>query len=329
MYNYNEITSIHLELTSKCQAKCPMCPRRINGGMLNPLFEIGEITLEQFKKWFPIPFLKQIHHINFCGNLGDPIIASDTLEIFQYLKQINPDIHLSMHTNGSARDVKWWEEVAKLKVKVTFGIDGLEDTHHLYRISTDWNKIITNAAAFINAGGTAEWHMLVFKHNEHQIEQCRALSKQLNFSSFSVKHTNRFQNGKLNVLDDSGKTVHILYPTELSKEMIDKVNAATDEEFPVIKCKAKTQKQIYVAANGDVSPCCWLDFSWQLPNQNLRIDYMDQIGVFPSLRTNTLEEIFNTKFFNQVENTWSCSPLKQCSKQCGSFDKLNAQYERN
>ena len=58
-------------------------------------------------------------------------------------------------------------KIAKAKVKVTFGIDGLQDTNHLYRISTNFDKIIKNAKAFIDAGGFAKWHMLVFEHNEH------------------------------------------------------------------------------------------------------------------------------------------------------------------
>ena len=326
MYNYNEITSMHLELTSKCQAKCPMCPRRINGGMLNPLIDLEEITLDQFKQWFPVNFLKQLTYINFCGNLGDPIIAKDTLEIFQYLKQIHPGISLSMHTNGGARDTNWWKELAKTEVKVTFGIDGLSDTHHLYRVSTDWYKIISNAKAFIDAGGRAEWHMLVFKHNEHQIEECRELSKRYNFSSFTIKHTTRFQDGKFHALNDQGKTTHILYPTKLSEEMITKAQNAASEPRPIISCKAKRDKQLYVSANGKVSPCCWLDFDWILPKQDSRIDYMDRIGKFPSLKESSLEEIFKTLFFNQIEDTWKCNPLMECSKQCGSFDKLNAQY---
>jgi MoaA/NifB/PqqE/SkfB family radical SAM enzyme len=303
-----------------------MCPRRINGGPLNPLFDLEEITLEQFKKWFPETFLKQLTYINFCGNLGDPIIAKDTLEIFQYLKYIHPGISLAMHTNGSARDIKWWEEIAKLNIRVTFGIDGLSDTHHLYRVSTDWEKIISNARAFIDAGGNAEWHMLVFKHNEHQIEECRQLSKQYNFSKFTIKHTTRFQDGRFHVLDDDGKTTHILYPTKISEELMSKSQAAAKELQPTITCKAKIDKQIYVSANGNVSPCCWLDLDWMIPKHESRIDYMDRIGKYPSLKKNTLKEIFETKFFNEIENTWSCSPLKECSKQCGSFDKLNSQY---
>ena len=36
-----------------------------------------------------------------CGNLGDPTIAQDTLEIFEYFGQI-PNMWLSMNTNGGA-----------------------------------------------------------------------------------------------------------------------------------------------------------------------------------------------------------------------------------
>ena len=45
MYNYQDITSIHLEVTSKCQARCPMCPRRLHGGPLLEGLDLEEIDL--------------------------------------------------------------------------------------------------------------------------------------------------------------------------------------------------------------------------------------------------------------------------------------------
>ena len=42
MYNYQDITSIHLEVTSKCQARCPMCPRRLHGGPLLEGLDLAE-----------------------------------------------------------------------------------------------------------------------------------------------------------------------------------------------------------------------------------------------------------------------------------------------
>lgn len=324
MYKLEDIRDIHLELTSKCQARCPMCPRRINGGPLNPLIELSEITLEQFKEWFSVDFIKQLDSLFMCGNLGDPIIAQDCLEIYQYLRETNTTMRLSMHTNGSARTPLWWSKLATLNVRVTFGIDGLQDTHSLYRVGTSYKTIIENASAFIEAGGEAEWHMLVFQHNEYQVDYCRRIATSMGFSKFTVKHTTRFKDDKFNVLDDEGKTVNILYPTELSKTFTKKVINVVPAE---VNCKAQKYKQLYISANGGVSPCCWLDFSWQLPNQDNRVNYMDEIGTYPNLNKSSLHEIFATDFFNKIEATWEMNPLMECSKQCGKFDKLGAQFE--
>lgn len=330
MYKLNEIRDIHLEVTSKCQARCPMCPRRINGGMMNPLFDIDEITIETFKQWFSVDFIKQLNSLFMCGNLGDPIIAQDTIEIYQYLRDNNPNISLTMHTNGSARTDKFWKQLAELKVKITFGIDGLEDTHKLYRINTDYNQILHNAKTFIDNGGVADWHMLVFKHNEHQVDECRRISEELGFNYFTSKHTSRFTEGKMHVLDDEGRTTHILYPTDRSLEMIPKVKSAMlNTDSKVIQCKAKKYQQLYIAADGTVSPCCWLDFSWILPKQDSRIDYMDMVGLFPTLKEQSLEEIFDSGYFQKIEDTWQVKPLMECSRQCGVFDKLKEQFSAN
>lgn len=329
MYRYQDIKDIHLEITSKCQARCPMCPRRISGGPLNPFIKLDEITLDVFKQWFELDFIKQLDSLFMCGNLGDPIISKDTLEIYQYLREVNPNIRLAMHTNGSARDPEWWQRLAQLKVKVTFGIDGLSDTHHLYRISTDFNKIIENARAFITAGGVAKWHMLVFAHNEHQIEAARAMSKQIGFVDFSIKHTSRFKQDYLQVIDDAGRPTHRIKPTQTSLDMIPLAEAAQKEVKPHIVCKAQKYKQLYVSACGNVSPCCWLDMEWIPPMQESRVDYMEKISEFPNLHCKTLKEIFDGGFFSKIEAQWGTVGLKECTKQCGSFDKLGVQFVEN
>ena len=326
MYKLKDIKDIHLELTSKCQARCPMCPRRINGGAINPLFDPTEISLDNFKQWLPFDFIKQLDSLFMCGNLGDPIIAKDCAEIYAYLRETNPTIRLSMHTNGSAKTRKFWEQLAELKVRVTFGIDGLQDTHSLYRIDTNFEKIMENASTFIRHGGEAEWHMLVFKHNEHQVEACRQLSTNMGFTKFSVKHTSRFKDNKFHVLDDSGKTINILYPTDRSNTLTKNVAVAL-QKVSTIECKAQKYKQLYIASDGTVSPCCWLDFTWQLPNQDNRIDYMDAVGHFPNLTQQSLYDIFESSHFSKIESTWAVKPLIECSKQCGIFDKLGAQFE--
>ena len=134
-----------------------------------------------------------------CGNLGDPIMAKDTLGIMQYLRKHNAGMTLQMHTNGSARTVDWFKGLADVGVKIVFGIDGLKDTHALYRISTDYDKILKNAQAFIDAGGDARWDMLVFKHNEqHHTQLFLILQEQQQFKNY----LEQFQ-GSLDQMDKS------------------------------------------------------------------------------------------------------------------------------
>ena len=155
MYDYNGIKIVHLEMTERCNAGCPQCGRNINGGETNPYLHDRELDLGSVKKIFPESFVKQLNHIFMCGNYGDPIVAKDTLEVLRYFRSINQNIRLSMNTNGSARTVDWWRDIAEvLKPNgyVIFSIDGLEDTNHLYRRNTNWEKIISNVNAFIEAG---------------------------------------------------------------------------------------------------------------------------------------------------------------------------------
>ena len=86
MYNLEQIRDIHLEVTSRCQARCPMCPRRMQGGPMMPFVTLDDINLETFKEWFPVSFIQQLDKVNMCGNLGDPIINTETLDIYKYFK---------------------------------------------------------------------------------------------------------------------------------------------------------------------------------------------------------------------------------------------------
>lgn len=195
MYKYNEIRTVHLEMTDNCNAACPMCARNINGGEDNPQLPGTELSINDAKKIFNPDFIKQLDRMYMCGNYGDPVAARDTLEVFSYFREHNPKMSLSMHTNGSAKKAEWWAELAKIigkKGYVVFSIDGLEDTNQLYRQNTVFSKIMENAKAFIDAGGRARWDYIVFAHNEHQVEIAESLAKTMGFEKFQYKKSARF-----------------------------------------------------------------------------------------------------------------------------------------
>lgn len=192
------IRSMHAELTDKCNAGCAMCPRYVDfGAKVNPNLPLTEVTVEDFRRWFPPSFVGQMIKFYACGNYGDPIVARDCLDIYQYLRSANDAIILGMHTNGSARTPDWWAALGATMNKegrdfCTFSIDGLADTNHLYRRRTDFDRIMANVQAFIGAGGIAHWDFIVFDYNEHQVEEARDLARRMGFENFNIKRTTRW-----------------------------------------------------------------------------------------------------------------------------------------
>ena len=39
MFSFSDLENIHLEITNRCQASCPMCSRNYHGGLENPLIK--------------------------------------------------------------------------------------------------------------------------------------------------------------------------------------------------------------------------------------------------------------------------------------------------
>ncbi len=180
IHTYDEIKIVHLELTAKCNAACPMCGRNWYGGPDIRTLPKGELGLDDIKKILPSNFIKQLNHLYICGNHGDPLMAKDTLEILTYIRNINPRMSLGMHSNASGRSKEWWAKLGKLLSHehdyCRFSIDGLEDTNHLYRRNTNWKKIMESSESFIANGGKAIWEYLIFKHNQHQLVQAKELA---------------------------------------------------------------------------------------------------------------------------------------------------------
>ena len=241
MYKYDEIRTVHLEMTDNCNAACPMCARNINGGQDNPQLPGTELFIDDIKKIFNVDFIKQLDRLYMCGNYGDPIAAKDTLEAFSYFREHNPKMSLSMHTNGSAKKPEWWAELARVigkKGYVVFSVDGLEDTNHLYRQNTIFSKIMENAKAFIDAGGRARWDYIVFAHNEHQVEEAEILANNMGFEKFQFKKSARFFSNASGVTKEmhqaanrKGIATTLLQPPTNTKYR----NAALDELSKIAK----------------------------------------------------------------------------------------------
>lgn len=330
MIKIDQIRYVEFELSSYCNASCPLCPRNLFG---NDSIDLGytkrHLTLENIKKIITPDLNKQITGGTFCGNFGDPIMNPELLEIVKYL-----DFPIKIATNASMQTEKFWKELAKENVTVIFKLDGLEDTHHLYRRKTNFNKIIKNAKTFIAAGGDAIWSMIKFDHNKHQIGQCQELSKQMGFNQFEIVDHGR-DTGP--VFNDNGELEYIIgnytgsLDFEYFKSMIQNNDVADLSSFdPLysIECETLTQNKIYVSSNGEIFPCCFMAFD---PGKFKSTSFHNTVGgqILKHMKNNnalenSLEECL--KWFETIPACWQAKDYNSgrmliCDRSCGKKRK--------
>ena len=138
MWNYDDVNSVTIELSSLCNAACPWCPRYEDfSEVVNKQLEPQYITIDQFKEWFPPDFMSRIKLWAFTGDYGDAGTNPDLPDIIRHIYKHNPDAQLSMNTNGGMRTPDFWGLLGQLFSRkehnnMIFSIDGLEDTNHIY-----------------------------------------------------------------------------------------------------------------------------------------------------------------------------------------------------
>jgi MoaA/NifB/PqqE/SkfB family radical SAM enzyme len=242
---------LHVEVSSRCNAWCPSCSRNKNGfGLTGFVVEdldpaILQQTIEKFN----------ITQVQMCGNLGDPCAAKNIDKQLEVVRDVD---RLQIHTNGSLRKPSWWADLARNyshieQFDVWFAIDGIGDTHSYYRQGTDYNRIIKNAQAFIDAGGSAYWQFIPFAHNEHQIKDCIRLSQQMGFKEFKFLRNARYHSNAFHY--KTGEKLNIK-PWSQDKKFnrIHRIKEHIEEK----NCMHLEIPSIFLSSSGIVSPCCYM-----------------------------------------------------------------------
>ena len=319
MISLEQIQEIEFELSSYCNASCPLCPRNLFGHNRDLGYIKTHLTPKQIQSIVQ-PIAPQLNKVIFEGNFGDPLANPDIEKIIDLF-----DTPITICTNGYFRNKVFWENLAQKNVTVKFGIDGVDkQTHERYRRGTNFDRIILNAKNFINSGGTAVWKMIKFDFNTHQIEQAKLLSQSLGFARFELVDHGR-NNGP--VFDDAGNLVDVLGNFQGSVDL-EHYNSLVDhgemllEDIDIpcvdtIKCYSKKHKSIYVSSTGDVYPCCFMGFApahygngrWHQPVNNQLIPLIKENNAL----VHGLEHAL--KWFDNISLT--PGDLVVCDSSCG------------
>jgi MoaA/NifB/PqqE/SkfB family radical SAM enzyme len=366
MFNTDRKYKIHWEITDLCNLKCPMCPRTDISNHCRPVKEIqnSQFLLDDVKKYFPDSFLKKVKRIDFCGNFGDPCIARDFYDICEFLVK-DYGITIMASTNGSMRNPAWWKKLGELlagtKSWFDFHIDGLRDTNHLYRIGANWDKVMANAEAFISGGARADWHFILFKHNQHQVDQAHDIAHKMGFKHFVPTDSGRFpEGGKFRYMHPDGdfrdleqatitvqngirdaKSTDIIEENTINPD--EKPNRKTIKSFAAqgsvqpqnmemgsakavngINCKSQSRNRFFLDSFGCITPCCWVtNRDIEKPGDMLKsLSFAGKDLANYNIRNRPIEEILADELFTDVfPDLWKSDALATCRKKCGKHHR--------
>jgi len=318
--------SVHVELTDKCNAQCPVCVRRYNGGPMNNVIKNIELGVDYFKNQLGKEFIKEVLAWEFCGTKGDPIACTELKEIIVYLRSVNLFTSFTIHTNGGFRSKEWWYELGTILKNtgssVIWGIDGLEDTNHIYRKNVKWNKVWENLNAYTEGGGHSIWQFLEFAHNKHQIPEIEKICKDLGIELWvkdpvgfhRVHKHNTVEVTPIEVFDEDGEYSYSILPKDADLDHI-KIIPVDDhgrflrrQEIKYhgelqgnynIKCKIGNQTpDLYIDCDGAFIPCCYIGAGMHIGgiDPQLAEQFKDKESFIPS-KDNPFNKILKNEYF--------------------------------
>ena len=329
-----QIKKLQVELSNFCNASCIGC-RRVDHRTLTEKYELYNspatfISLDIIQKILDSDHFKDIVEVEFCGTIDEPLAHPDFLEILQIIINFNPNLMIRIHTNASIRNATFFKKLAKLLIRfqkheVRFSIDGLEESHKLYRGTVDYAKIMNHATVFIENGGWATWQMLQFPWNEHEVETCNQLAKDMGFKKFVFRqdrtHASTF------------KVDLIKLKRKLNTPAPPKV-PPTEYEYPDdpidVNCHYQNEGMVFLNWEGKLYPCCFMSNMNLTRLNNMSVQYNKAIlgkygKDFNNLHFKTVDEILSSPWFeNDLVESWNNNyenreneKLIVCVKSCG------------
>ena len=338
MNNYLDAPrKIQFELSSTCNLLCLGCVRTDPGTLSESKSFIDRKTYlskETFLKIISASDLASVTHLEFCGTIDDPLMHPEFIQLLESALSVK-QYTINIHTNASLRNTEFWQKLATVLAQhrshqVNFSIDGLEDTNHIYRQNSNWNKIITNATSFIAAGGYAVWQHLIFPWNSHQTEQIKSLSINMGFKEFHQRRDRSIATqlglDKIKLRQAQGRAA------KSSNSTLDDINRELAEKnTDSIECNTRNQGMLFVSYEGKIWPCCFIQNGFLNLDQGRRKLLNDRLysaynsDTWNNANITAVSDILNHRFFKEdLVDSWdsvSCGggakdKIHRCSEVC-------------
>ena len=163
----------NLDISNKCSLQCSLCQRQTSYLDEGKTVPGHDMPLSEFKI-----ISDHFKEIAFCGQYSDPIHHPQFIDFLKICCE--KDIETYVHVASTARSKSWFIEAFNANPKAfwIFGIDGLPNQSHVYRINQDGEKLFD---IMLESRNHLEkkpcWQYIIFKYNENHIHEAKKMAK--------------------------------------------------------------------------------------------------------------------------------------------------------
>ena len=206
------IVAIDYEISSTCQARCPVCVRQ-HGGKLKDFVQTQR-TLDETKHILH-GVASGLKFVRFCGNYGDPMGCDAVADISEWLISENPEVRIDISTNGAIGQPDTYRRLGKMGVNIIFGLDGSDQqSNQLYRRNVKWSDAMDNLKAYSSecTAQHSSWQYLLFNENKINLEKAIQIAIEHKIKSFNInERPNPFSNSYHSAVDKSAGKYEIIH----------------------------------------------------------------------------------------------------------------------
>lgn len=278
--------SIQIEISNRCNLKCPLCLKGRNEVVRNnPDIDVDffRTVLDELKYYDPRLQL---------WNYGEPLLHKNIYQIVSSIKNDFSDCSIS--TNGTVMNGRLAKAILNSGItEIIFAIDGIsQESYGKYRVGGVLKNVLNNLGIISEQKKKSKCDIkitvqfIIFKHNFDEIPKLGEFFYPMGVDNIKTKSAMLMLEGKrLELIDAAKEYLYLEYPGE-RYEIID--NEFVVKGQPLDKCPS-IKNSFVITTDRTILPCCW--------------DYKGEYSLSDNLHWKQVVEIINSK-----------SPPQMCKK---------------
>lgn len=246
--------AVSFEPTTSCNLRCPQCP----SGLRSFSRDTGMLDVELYRNFINENYKELVYLLLYFQ--GEPYLHKQFFKLIQIASEKN--IYSATSTNAHYLSRENSIQTVKSGLdRIIISIDGLDqESFNKYRVGGSLEKVIKGTIELVTAKKKLKknypfiiWQFIVFKHNEHQVEEIKKLGKKLGVNQVAIKTAQ--------VYDEKG-----------AKELLPENPRYRRYEIDSLKLKTPIKNECWkmwhscvITWDGKVVPCCFdKDAEYQL-----------------------------------------------------------------